>query len=209
MRLWPRINTVLLLLVLLAVVGLFATRAFGGPLDPPGPVGSTMRTIDQLLPSWGQTLSSMGGCASERFACVMSNQAVLDEETGLARIGVEHAVAHETVAHAHHHADRYDQWIGKVAHGRIIPSPGGTTGPCLLASCPAHRQQPHTRRRPANRSAARGPPGCGKLYGRLAAFLRYTYWRRSCLSIALVARRRPSRRACKTLGNPSTSAPSI
>lgn len=32
---WPRFNTVLLLLVLLTVIGLFATRAFGGPLDPP------------------------------------------------------------------------------------------------------------------------------------------------------------------------------
>ena len=34
---WPRVNTVLLLVTLLAVIGLFATRAFGGPLDPPGP----------------------------------------------------------------------------------------------------------------------------------------------------------------------------
>ena len=34
---WNRINTGLLLLVLLAVIGLFASRAYGGPLDPPGP----------------------------------------------------------------------------------------------------------------------------------------------------------------------------
>lgn len=54
-----------------------------GPLDPPGPVGSTMRTMDELLPSWGKTLSSSGGCTSQRFTCVMSNQAVLDHETGL------------------------------------------------------------------------------------------------------------------------------
>ena len=33
---WPRINTVLLLVTLLAVIGLLATRAYGGPLDPPG-----------------------------------------------------------------------------------------------------------------------------------------------------------------------------
>lgn len=38
---WSRINTALLLLVLLAVVGLFATRAYGGPLDPPGPPAAT------------------------------------------------------------------------------------------------------------------------------------------------------------------------
>jgi hypothetical protein len=33
---WNRINTVLLLLVLLVVIGAVATRAWGGPLDPPG-----------------------------------------------------------------------------------------------------------------------------------------------------------------------------
>ena len=38
---WPRINTVLLLVTLLAVIGLFATRAYGGPLDPPGAPAST------------------------------------------------------------------------------------------------------------------------------------------------------------------------
>jgi nitrous oxidase accessory protein NosD len=38
---WTRINALLLLLVLLAVVGLLAERAAGGPLDPPGAPGST------------------------------------------------------------------------------------------------------------------------------------------------------------------------
>jgi hypothetical protein len=70
-------------LALVAVLAL-AHATVAGPLDPPGPVGSTMRTLDQLLPSWGQTLSSTGGCTSQRFQCVMaSNQAVLDKETGL------------------------------------------------------------------------------------------------------------------------------
>lgn len=60
-----------------------------GPLDPPGPVGSTMRTIDELLPSWGKQLASSGGCASKRFTCVLptasspTGAAVLDHETGL------------------------------------------------------------------------------------------------------------------------------
>ncbi len=54
-----------------------------GPLDPPGPVASTMRTIDELLPSWDKTLASSGGCASQRFTCVMGNAAVLDHETGV------------------------------------------------------------------------------------------------------------------------------
>jgi hypothetical protein len=42
-----------------------------------------MRTLDELSPSWGRTLSSTGGCSSQRFQCVLSNQAVLDKETGL------------------------------------------------------------------------------------------------------------------------------
>lgn len=33
---WSRVNTALLLVVLVAVIGLFASRAYGGPLDPPG-----------------------------------------------------------------------------------------------------------------------------------------------------------------------------
>ncbi len=38
---WSRLNTVLLLAVLLVLIAMFATRAYGGPLDPPGPPGST------------------------------------------------------------------------------------------------------------------------------------------------------------------------
>ncbi len=55
----------------------------GGPLDPPGPFGSTMRTIDEVLPSWSKALTSNGACTSQRFSCVLSSQAVLDHETGL------------------------------------------------------------------------------------------------------------------------------
>ena len=54
-----------------------------GPLDPPGPVASTMRTIDELVPSWGKTLTATGGCNSQRFTCAMGNAAVLDHETGV------------------------------------------------------------------------------------------------------------------------------
>ena len=60
-----------------------ARATVAGPLDPPGPVASTMRTIDELVPSWGKTLTSSGGCTSQRFTCVMGNAAVLDHETGL------------------------------------------------------------------------------------------------------------------------------
>lgn len=75
-------------LALGAVLAL-ARVALAGPLDPPGPVGSTMRTIDELMPSWGKKLPSSGGCASTRFTCVLptagapSGEGVLDHETGL------------------------------------------------------------------------------------------------------------------------------
>ena len=69
-------------LALTAVLAL-ARATVAGPLDPPGPVASTMRTLDELVPSWGKTLTSSGGCASQRFTCVLSNVAVLDHETGL------------------------------------------------------------------------------------------------------------------------------
>jgi hypothetical protein len=69
-------------MALLAILAL-ARAATAGPLDPPGPVGSTMRTLDELLPSWGKSLSATGGCTSERFTCVFGDTAVLDHETGL------------------------------------------------------------------------------------------------------------------------------
>ncbi len=47
---WHRINTLLLALVLLVLVGALARGAFGGPLDPPGPPGPTMKTLEQVEP---------------------------------------------------------------------------------------------------------------------------------------------------------------
>jgi hypothetical protein len=54
-----------------------------GDLDPTGPVGSTMKSLDDLVPSWNRALDSTGGCDSERFECVLDGAAVLDRETGL------------------------------------------------------------------------------------------------------------------------------
>ena len=80
-----RLNTLLLLLLVLmaaAIIAILATRSSAGPLDPPGPVGSTMRTLSDLVPAWDQTLTSTG-CGSERWTCVLGSAAVLDNETGL------------------------------------------------------------------------------------------------------------------------------
>jgi Protein of unknown function (DUF1566) len=102
-----RVNTLLLvLLVLMAagIIALLAQRASAGPLDPPAAPGSTMHTLGDTPPSWDQVLDSTNGaagpippagCNSDRFKCVMvvtfgcnpicavTYPAVLDEETGL------------------------------------------------------------------------------------------------------------------------------
>jgi Protein of unknown function (DUF1566) len=75
---------------LIAVLAL-ARAIEAGPIDPPGPVGSTMRTLDELLPSWDRQLTAAGTdvCNSARFQCVFPDAtytdgaAVLDRETGL------------------------------------------------------------------------------------------------------------------------------
>lgn len=70
--------------LLLGFILVLARGATAGSLDPPGPVGSTMRTLDELLPAWNKTLPATGGCDSQRFDCVLAGDvAVHDRETGL------------------------------------------------------------------------------------------------------------------------------
>ena len=90
-----RATNVLLILVLavgIAIAAMLASGVRGGPLDPPGPPGPTMKTLDEVPPSWSRTLAANdgapgpnppAGCNSSRFACVMNNEGVLDRETGL------------------------------------------------------------------------------------------------------------------------------
>ena len=67
-----------ILMVFAAVVIFMPGMAKAGNLEPSAPPGSTMKTLDEIPPTWSQTLS-----ASDRFELVLSNEAVLDKETGL------------------------------------------------------------------------------------------------------------------------------
>ncbi len=76
---------------LAAALGLFvvATTAgvvSGGPMAPPGPPGSTYKSLALIPGSWLRLLpadDTGDPCDSARFACVMNGEAVLDNETGL------------------------------------------------------------------------------------------------------------------------------
>jgi hypothetical protein len=66
-------------------VAAYVRTASGGSLDPAEPPASTMRSLDDVLPSWSATYLTAGAdpCDTQRFRCVLGGQGVLDRETGL------------------------------------------------------------------------------------------------------------------------------
>ena len=71
-------KTAMMVLVGIAISLGAPNLVLAGNLEPTAPPASTMKTLDEIPPSWSQTLP-----ASERFQLVLNNEAVLDKETGL------------------------------------------------------------------------------------------------------------------------------
>jgi hypothetical protein len=67
------------LLAIAAIIIMVTALTMAGDLEPTAPPGPTMKTLNEIPPTWSQTYST----ASDRFVLVLYDDAVLDRETGL------------------------------------------------------------------------------------------------------------------------------
>ena len=71
-------NALPLIIAILTAVLFMPGMVKAGSLEPSAGPGPTMKTLDEIPPTWNQKLP-----AAQRFTIVMDGEAVLDKETGL------------------------------------------------------------------------------------------------------------------------------
>jgi len=71
--------------IVVAVVTMlfFPVTGTAGSLDPVAAPAPTMKTLDQIPPTWSQSLQCDSTASCPRFQLVLDDAAVLDKETGL------------------------------------------------------------------------------------------------------------------------------
>jgi hypothetical protein len=69
--------------IALLALTLLAVPAPAGDLNPPGTPAPTMKTLEQIPPTWSQKLRCDTTATCPRFELVLDGAAVLDKETGL------------------------------------------------------------------------------------------------------------------------------
>jgi hypothetical protein len=82
MRRQRDINLAVLIFMAIAIALFLPSFGMAGSLEPSGPPESTMKTLDQIPPTWSQKLQC-DTTACPRFQLVLDGTAVLDKETGL------------------------------------------------------------------------------------------------------------------------------